>query len=115
MLPKMMLLRARYTRHRRLYGVQGILRLLADIAIRLPAQYGPKNFLGIWPANAADLFVPITCGASIAPELGGDPLNSRDLKIFRIVLRLARGVTMPMAEAAVKDLATLVLDHEEHE
>ncbi len=63
---------------------------------------GPKNFLGIWPAYAADLFVPVTCGASVAPELSGDPLNRRDLEIFRVVLRLASGVTMPRAEAALE-------------
>jgi putative ABC transport system permease protein len=62
---------------------------------------GPKDFLGIWPAYAADLFVPLTCGASVAPELSGDPLNSRDSEIFRVVLRLAPGMTMPQAEAAL--------------
>jgi predicted permease len=71
---------------------------------------GPKDFLGIWPANAADLFVPVTCGASVAPELSGDPLNSRR-EIFRVVLRLAHGVSIPMAEAAL-DAATRNLDQE---
>ncbi len=63
---------------------------------------GPKNFLGIWPAYAADLFVPVTCGASMAPELSGDPLNRRDLEMFRVVLRLAPVVTMRGAEAALE-------------
>ncbi len=61
---------------------------------------GPKDFLGIWPANPADLFVPVTCGAPLAPELSGDPLDS-PREIFRVVLRLANGVTVPMAEAAL--------------
>jgi len=63
---------------------------------------GPKNFLGIWPAYGADLFVPVTCDASVAPELSGDPLNRRDIEVFRVVLRLAPGVTMPGAEAALE-------------
>jgi predicted permease len=73
---------------------------------------GPKGFLGIWPANAADLFVPVTCGASVAPELRGDPLNRPDLEMFRVVLRLARGVTLPTAEAAL-DAATRNFDRED--
>jgi predicted permease len=72
---------------------------------------GPKDFLGVWPGNPADLFVPVTCGASLAPELSGDPLNRRDHEIFRVVLRLAPGVTIPMAEAAL-DGATRRLDQE---
>jgi hypothetical protein len=73
---------------------------------------GPKDFLGIWPANAADLFVPLTCGASIAPELSGHPLNRRDLEMFRVVLRLPQGVTMATAEAAL-DTATRNFDRED--
>jgi macrolide transport system ATP-binding/permease protein len=62
---------------------------------------GPKDFLGIWPGNPADLFVPVTCGVALAPELAGDPLNSPDREIFRVVFRLPRGATLPMAEAAM--------------
>ncbi len=72
---------------------------------------GPKNFLGIWPANAADLFVPVTCGASVAPELSGNPLSRQDLEIFRVVLRLAPGVTMAQAQASL-DAATRNFDRE---
>jgi hypothetical protein len=72
---------------------------------------GSKDFLGIWPGNLADLFVPVTYGASLAPELSGDPLNRHDREIFRVVLRLAPGVTIPMAEAAL-DAATRQLDQE---
>jgi predicted permease len=62
---------------------------------------GPKDFLGIWPGNPADLFVPVTCGVALAPELAGDPLNSPDREIFRVVFRLARGSTLSRAEAAM--------------
>jgi predicted permease len=72
---------------------------------------GPKEFLGIWPVNPADLFVPVTCGAAVAPELSGNALHARDREFFRVVLRLAHGVTMPMAEAEL-DAITRNLDRE---
>ncbi|MGD0669042.1 MAG: ADOP family duplicated permease [Bryobacteraceae bacterium] len=72
---------------------------------------GPKDFLGIWPANPADLFVPLTCAGSLAPELGGDPLHAQDREIFRVVFRLPQGVPIPAAEAAL-DAATRSLDRE---
>lgn len=72
---------------------------------------GPKNFLGIWPQSPADLFVPVTCGVSLAPELSGDPLHRSDREIFRVVFRLAHGVTLPAAEAAL-DAMTRLLDQE---
>ena len=62
---------------------------------------GPKDFLGIWPGNPADLFVPVTCGVALAPELAGDPLHSLDREVFRVVFRLAHGATLSMAEAAL--------------
>ena len=72
---------------------------------------GPRNFLGIWPQSPADLFVPVTCGVSLAPELSGDPLQRSDREIFRVVFRLAPGVTLPAAEA-VLDTMTRNLDRE---
>jgi predicted permease len=72
---------------------------------------GPKDFLGIWPQSPADLFVPVTCGVSLAPELSGDPLHRTDREIFRVVFRLADGVTLPAAEAAL-DAMTRNLDQE---
>jgi predicted permease len=72
---------------------------------------GPKNFLGIWPQSPADLFVPVTCGVSLAPELSGDPLHRSDREIFRVVFRLADGVTLPSAEAAL-DAMTRNIDQE---
>lgn len=62
---------------------------------------GPKDFLGIYPGNPADLFVPVTCGVALAPELAGDPLHNPDREIFRVVFRLAPGVTLSRAEAAM--------------
>jgi predicted permease len=62
---------------------------------------GPRDFLGIWPGNPADLFVPVTCGIALVPELSPDSLDRADREIFRVVFRLAKGATMPMAEAAL--------------
>jgi predicted permease len=72
---------------------------------------GPKDFLGIWPQSPADLFVPVTCGVSLAPELSGDPLHQSGREVFRVVFRLAPGVTLPAAEAAL-DAMTRNLDQE---
>ncbi|MGB7758199.1 MAG: ADOP family duplicated permease [Bryobacteraceae bacterium] len=72
---------------------------------------GPKDFLGVWPGNPADLFVPVTCAGSLAPELSGDPLHRPDRDIFRVVFRLAAGVKMATAEAAL-DAVTRNLDRE---
>jgi predicted permease len=62
---------------------------------------GPKDFLGIYPGNPADLFVPVTSGVALAPELAGDPLHNPDREIFRVVFRLARGATVAEAESAL--------------
>ena len=72
---------------------------------------GPKDFLGVWPGNPADLFVPVTCAGSRAPELSGDPLHRPDRDIFRVVFRLAAGVKMSTAEAAL-DTVTRNFDRE---
>src|ERR1019366_7992120 len=47
----------------------------------------------------------------LAPELSGDPLHRSDREIFRVVFRLAHGVTLPAAEAAL-DAMTRNLDRE---
>ena len=72
---------------------------------------GPRDFLGMWPWNPADLFVPVTCGSALAPELGGDPLHRSDLEMFRMVLRLPQGVTIPALNAAL-DAVTRALDQQ---
>jgi hypothetical protein len=61
----------------------------------------PKDFLGVFPMAPADVFVPVTSGAAIAPELGGDALHARDLALFRVVLRMAPGVRLAGVEAAL--------------
>ena len=64
----------------------------------------PKYFLGAMPIIAADLFIPTTAPARLAPELGDDVLHKRDQKPFLVLLRLAPGVTTASAEAALETL-----------
>jgi macrolide transport system ATP-binding/permease protein len=71
----------------------------------------PRDFLGVFPIAPADVFVPVTSGASVAPELGGGALRRRDLEMFRVVGRLASGVSRTAAEAAL-DSARRYLDDE---
>ncbi len=61
----------------------------------------PKDFLGVFPIAPADVFIPATSGAILAPELSGNALHRRDLAMFRVVGRLAPGVTQAAAEAAL--------------
>jgi predicted permease len=63
---------------------------------------GPKEFLGASPVLfAADLWVPLSAGERVAPELAGNALERRDRALFRVVCRLKPGVTMARAEAAL--------------
>lgn len=71
----------------------------------------PKDFLGLWPMTRADLFVPVTSGSSIAPELSGDVLRQRDVGMFHVVMRLGHGLTPPAVEASL-DVITRHLDDE---
>ena len=68
-----------------------------------------KDFHGLFPLNPADIFVPVTADAAVAPELGGNVLDSTASRTFRIVLRLAPGATLPAAEEAL-DIRTRQLD-----
>ena len=72
---------------------------------------GPRDFLGMWPWSAADLFVPVTSGIALAPELGGDALHRSDLETFRLVLRLPPGVSTTAAGVAL-DAVTRALDQQ---
>ena len=72
---------------------------------------GPKDFLGALPFIPADIFVPTTAPAAMAPELAGDILHQRDAKAFSALLRLAPGVTLKSAEAGL-DAVTRNLDRE---
>jgi predicted permease len=60
-----------------------------------------KEFLGVFPANAADIFVPVTADAAVAPELAGDVLRRTTAPVFHLLLRLAPSVTISAAEAAL--------------
>jgi predicted permease len=62
---------------------------------------GPEDFLGASPALfGADIWLPLSAGAAVAPELAGNPLERHDLNMFQVVARLRPGVTE--ASAAVQ-------------
>lgn len=69
----------------------------------------PKGFNGALGALPAELFVPITVPASVAPELANDVLHQRFAREFLPIICLAPGVTMESAEAAL-DAITRRLD-----
>jgi len=61
---------------------------------------GPKEFLGASPALfAADVWLPVTVDARLAPELSDNALERRDLTMFHVVGRLRPGMTEAAAEA----------------
>jgi len=74
----------------------------------------PKGFRGAVGINAAELFVPFTAPATVAPELANDVLHQRKAKEFLPILCLAPGVTVETAEAAL-DSVTRQLDEQEAE
>jgi macrolide transport system ATP-binding/permease protein len=61
----------------------------------------PRKFDGALSPNPSELFVPITVPATLAPELGNDVLHQRNAKDFQLLMRLAPGVTIETAEAAL--------------
>lgn len=73
----------------------------------------PRNFNGALAMNPAELFVPITVPAALAPELGNDVLYQRNAKEFLAMMCLAPGVTIDSAEAAL-DGITRRLDEQDH-
>jgi macrolide transport system ATP-binding/permease protein len=62
----------------------------------------PKNFNGALGAIPAELFVPITVPASLAPELSNDVVHQRFAREFLPIICLAAGVTMESGEAALE-------------
>ena len=72
----------------------------------------PKDFNGALSMNPAELFVPITAPAALAPELGNDVLHRRNAKEFLALMCLAPGVTLESAEAAL-DVMTRHLDEQD--
>ena len=67
---------------------------------------GPKDFLGISPGySAADVWMPVSVPARLAPELADNALERRDLTMFQMVGRLKPGITADRAEAALDAVA----------
>jgi len=72
----------------------------------------PKDFNGALGVKPAELFVPITAPAAVAPELANDVLHHRNAKEFLAMICLAPGVAVESAEAAL-DAVTRRLDEED--
>ena len=64
-----------------------------------------NGFQGVFPTTPAEIFVPVTVGAPLAPELEGDVLSDPEAERFQVVVRLAGGVSLPAAEAALDTAA----------
>jgi predicted permease len=69
----------------------------------------PENFNGALSINPAELFVPTTVPAALAPELGNDVLHQRDAREFMAMICLAPEVKVDPAEVAL-DAITRRLD-----
>ncbi len=67
---------------------------------------GPKDFLGAAPlVFYADLWMPVSLGDQVAPELANHALERRDRKMFQLIGRLNPGVTVPHAQAELDTVA----------
>jgi predicted permease len=72
----------------------------------------PKEFLGASPLLfAADLWMPLSVGERVAPELSGNVLERRDRAVFRVVGRLRPGVSASRVEAEL-DAAAQQMEQE---
>jgi macrolide transport system ATP-binding/permease protein len=91
-------------------AVGQILRLNGQIATIVGIT--PKNFYGALSINPAELFVPITVPAALAPELRNDVLHQQNAKEFLAMMCLGPGVTLDSAEAAL-DAITRRLDEQD--
>lgn len=66
----------------------------------------PDDFLGASPLLfPADLWMPVSVGGGIAPELADSALERRDVAMFFVVGRLRSGITIPRAEAELDAVA----------
>src|SRR5215467_7257890 len=72
----------------------------------------PKNFNGALSMYPAELFVPITAPAALAPELANDVLHQRNAREFLAMICLATGGAIESAEAAL-DAITRRLDEQD--
>lgn len=76
-------------------------------ALRLNGQtativgIAPKDFAGAATENQAELFVPLTAPAALAPELANNVLQERHAKNFLAIMRLAKGIKIESAEAGL--------------
>jgi macrolide transport system ATP-binding/permease protein len=91
-------------------AVGQILRVNGQIATIVGIT--PKDFNGALAVNPAELFVPITAQAGVAPELANDVLHQHDAREFLAMMCLAPGVTIDFAEAAL-DAVTRRLDDQD--
>lgn len=72
----------------------------------------PADFLGASPMFfPADIWMPVSAGRDVAPELAGGALERRDLAMFFVVGRLVRGIPPSRAEAEL-DAVTERFDRE---
>ena len=63
------------------------------------AGIGPKEFRGASPGLfPADLWLPVSVDARLAPELADDALERRDLTMFQVVGRLRPGIAEARAQ-----------------
>ena len=92
------------------HAVGQLLRVNGQIATIVGIT--PKDFNGALGLNPAELFVPITAPAVVAPELANDVLHHRNAKDFLAMICLAPGVTIESAEVAL-DAITRRLDEED--
>jgi predicted permease len=61
----------------------------------------PRKFDGALNPSPAEIFVPTTVPATVAPELAGDVLHNPTAKDFQFLMRLAPGVSIDVAESAL--------------
>jgi predicted permease len=67
---------------------------------------GRKEFRGASPGLfPADLWLPVTVDARVAPEMTSGALERRDLTMFQVTLRLRPGVAEGRAQAALNAVA----------
>jgi predicted permease len=72
----------------------------------------PKGFNGALAISPAELFVPITAPAAIAPELANDVLHQRGARDFLPLMCLAPHVGVESAEAALDAITRRLHEHD---
>jgi hypothetical protein len=73
---------------------------------------GRKEFRGASPGLfPADVWLPVSVDARVAPELAHDALERRDLTMFQVTVRMRPGVTVGRAQAALNAVAQELADY----